>query len=74
MILALYELFFRNFANRKTLVVVILTNTDLNLANPKDFPMQVKPRSIKESLQYAGAVVLSLLSALWLFVTGKRIR
>lgn len=66
--------FFVTLPTERHYAVVILTNTDLNLANPKDFPMQVKPRSIKESLQYAGAVVLSLLSALWLFVTGKRIR
>lgn len=36
--------------------------------------MHVKPKSIKESLQYIGTIVLSLLSALWLLITGKRIK
>ena len=36
--------------------------------------MAVGTKSVKEALLYIGAIVLSLLSALLLLITGKRIK
>ena len=46
----------------------------LSEVNHTYLEMAVVTKSVKEALQYIGTIVLSLLSALWLLITGKRIK
>jgi len=46
----------------------------LSEVNHTYLEMAVETKSVKEVLQYIGAIMLSLLFALWLLITGKRIK